>query len=181
MDGKLTDEYKKRSRNRILGRDRLQKIWEDMTDITLPSTVTKAPSEVGKSSQPSLGADEWRTFCTINLMISLIALWGNEPKGSRERDILDNFMDLVTAVKIASFRVTSPERRDAYELHMHRYLVGVLKLYPGTTILPNQHKALHVAEQQAKLGPAHVQWCFSFERGNYELQQLNTNNKICVS
>ena len=139
-----------------------------------------APPTVGTPGEGSLGADEWRTFCTINLPITLIALWGLKPEGSRERRLLDNFMDLVNAVVLASARVTDRERRSAYQHHMHKYLTDILLLFPATEIVSNQHKALHLPEVLEFLGPAHVLWCYGFERGNYELQQINTNNHVCM-
>lgn len=149
-----------------------------MREMELPSWVTKAPPSVGTPGGGALGADQWRTFCTIHLPVTLIAIWGLKAPETRARHLVDNFMDLVVAVNAASARVTSPSRRADYERHMHKYLTDLLILFPGTTISSNQHKALHLSEVLSFLGPAHVLWCYAFERGNYKLQQVNTNNRI---
>lgn len=155
-------------------------VWADMRRMQLPASITPVPPDVGKKTQGSLSADEWRTFVTHILPVTLIGLWGNEPPESRERQILDNFMNLVAAIKISAKRITSPERREAFLRYMHEYLVGILDLYPGTTITQNQHKSLHIADRQERLGPAHVTWAFSPEAGNGQLQKIKTNNKICT-
>ena len=150
-----------------------------MHDTQLPSNYARVPPAVGTKGQGNLGADEWRTFCTINLPVTLVALWGPLGEGSREHQLLCNFMHLVTAVKLASSRRTTSQRLEDYRTHMHRYLVELLELFPGTSILHNQHKALHIPDVFSRIGPAHVQWCFGQERGNGDLEDYNTNNRIC--
>lgn len=178
--GKVLPERKKKPRNRILGKATLARVWRDMEALQAPTSLTRAPPTIGSSGQGTISADEWRTFCTVNLPMTLIAMWGLKDKDSRERKLLDNFLDLVKAVNCASTRITTQKRRDDYSLHMKRHLQTMLELFPGTTITPNQHKALHQQECLSFLGPSHVLWCYGFERGNHELQKISTNNKICT-
>lgn len=166
------------SQTRVLGKKTLQQICDDMEQLQLPSWVSKAPSHPGESKWGKFSADQWRAFCTINLPITLIRLWGSRPKDSREHRMLVNFMHLVTAVKLATMRKTSPSRIAQYEDHMHQYLEGVLVLFPGTGITPYQHMALHFGEQLRRFGPTHSWRCFPFERYNYLLQKIPTNNKF---
>jgi hypothetical protein len=164
-------------KTRVLGQQMLGEIWSDMGKTHLPSSVTPLPKNVGSAQAGSLGADEWRTFCLIHLPITLIRLWeGNE--SSREAQMLKNFMDLVTAVKLASMRTTCASRIQSYELHMQRYLSQLLVLYPGATITPNHHLSLHLPEILDRFGPSHAFRAFVFERGNLILQQTPTNNKM---
>ncbi|GBE86757.1 hypothetical protein SCP_0906380 [Sparassis crispa] len=174
-DGKLI-EGRTRSR-RVLGRRMLSIIWKDMDAVVLPSTLTPPPRRPGTSSG-KLEADELRTFCTINLTISLIWAWGSKPSDSREYRMLQNFMDLITAVKLASLRTMTSERITRYRRHMHRYLRTLLELFPGTTISPNQHNSLHLPEHLERFGPTHSIRAFSFERNNGDLQTILTNNKM---
>ncbi|KAJ3545248.1 hypothetical protein NM688_g5647 [Phlebia brevispora] len=177
--GKLAENRRRKARTRIIGKTRLTAVWKDMNRVELPSTVTPVPSTIGTKAQANLSAAEWRTFCTINLPITLISLWGCKPLDSREYQLLKNFIDLVTAVKLASARVVTAESLAKYQQYMHGYLSDLLELFPGCTILYNQHKALHIQEVFEYVGPAHVQWCFGFEHGNHELQVINTNNRHC--
>ncbi|KAJ3530362.1 hypothetical protein NM688_g7722 [Phlebia brevispora] len=175
--GKLVEERRKGKRTRVIGKQRLSIVWKDMQTTILPSFITPAPITAGTKGQGNLGAAEWRSFCTINLPISLIALWGSFAEDSREYQLLANFMDLVTAVKLVSTRIITAQSLADYRTHLHSYLTNLLVLFPGTTINHNQHRALHIPEIFAHTGPAHAQWCFGFERGNHELQVINTNNQ----
>jgi hypothetical protein len=119
-----------------------------------------------------------RTFCTVNLVFSLIRLWGGEEPNSRKHRMLLNYLDLISAVKIAHKRVMSPSRIARYEFYMHRYLKTLLELYPGTAITPNQHMCLHFGSMLNQFGPVHSWRTFPFERYNYLLQQTKTNMKF---
>ncbi|KZS99481.1 uncharacterized protein LAESUDRAFT_621871, partial [Laetiporus sulphureus 93-53] len=141
----------------------LEALWSDMDNIVLPSWVSRVPRRVGSSSRATglgLGADEWRTFCTIHLTTTLIFLWATFPDESREFQLISNFMDLVTAVKLASMRITTPERRNKCREYTHHYLTTLLELFPGTTIRANQHLLLHLPDILRNLGPAPSIWCF---------------------
>ena len=165
---------------RVLGRETLTEIWNDMERMGLPSWVAPAPHEPGTARHGKFSADQWRTFCTINLVFSLIRLWGREDKDSRKHRMLANFMDLITAVKIAHSRTMTPSRISQYEFHMHRYMVTLLELYPGTRVAPNQHLSLHYGSLLRQFGPTHAWRSFAFERYNYFMQKTKTNMKFGV-
>ncbi|KZS99729.1 uncharacterized protein LAESUDRAFT_605756, partial [Laetiporus sulphureus 93-53] len=169
------------TKSRVLGRRILERIWSDMDEIILPSWVSRVPRRTGSSVNATglgLGADEWRTFCSIHLTTTLIYLWGISPEHSREYNLLANFMDLVTAVKLATRRIITAEIRESCRSYMHHYLTTLLELFPGATIRPNQHMLLHLPDILQTLGPAPSIWCFGFERANYILQQTPTNNRM---
>lgn len=92
--------------------------------------------------------------------------------------MLTNFMHLVTAVKLGTARRVTRDSISAYELHMHRYLTGILELYPNTEISPYQHLALHFGPMLKRFGPSHTWRCFPFERYNYLLQKIPTNSRF---
>lgn len=146
-----------------------------MSRLILPSWVSKGPAHPGEAKGGKLTADQWRSFFTINLPITLTRLWGGEPLGSTKAKMLENFMHLVAAVRIASLRNITEERIRLYEEHMHLYLTTLLDLYPGTEITPYQHMALHFGQYLQRFGPTHGWRCFAFERFNYLLQQTPTN------
>ncbi|KAJ3501185.1 hypothetical protein NLJ89_g9453 [Agrocybe chaxingu] len=109
----------------ILGRETLKEVRIDMDRLVLPSWVSAAPRNPGDAKTGKFTADQWRTFCTINLSLTLNRLWGSEPEGSRKRLMLDNFMHLVTAIKLASMHCVTQDRISHYIFHMHRYLEGL--------------------------------------------------------
>lgn len=88
--------------------------------------------------------------------------------------MLDNYINLVIAVLMATRRSTTPEQRASYTSRMQDYLTGLVKLFPGVSIVPNHHLALHLADFLTWWGPAHG-WSFPFERYNGILKRFPTN------
>lgn len=144
----------------------------------MPSCVPPAPRTVGSARAGTLGADEWYTFCTVNLPITLMRLWGSSSIESNEHWMLSNFADLVIAVKIASQRSITDDEIATYDVHMNHYLETLSSLFPGVTFTPNHHLSLHLSENLRDWGPAAGTHLFGFERGNLSLRSVETNNKI---
>jgi hypothetical protein len=162
----------------VLGRETLKEICADMDRLRLPTWVSPAPRHPGEKKYGKFTADQWRSFCIINLVYTLTRLWGMEPEGSTKRKMLDNFLDLVSAIRIATQREITPDCITKYEKYMKSYLTGVLKLYPGTKITPYQHLALHIGPLLQRFGPTHSWRTFPFERYNNLLQNIQINNKL---
>lgn len=160
----------------ILGTQTLTQIGKDMERIQLPSWVPPGPPHPGETKWGKLHADQWRTFCTVHLPVTLARLWGDRPLKSREYKMLQNFLHLVTAVKLGTTRTTSRRRAKEYEYHMKKYLESLLILFPGIEMTPYQHMALHVGEQLHRFGPTHSWRCYAFERFNHVFQNIETNN-----
>lgn len=152
-----------------------------MALLKTPSWISLAPSHPGEAKWGKFSADQWRTFCSVNLPVTLIRLWGNQPQDSKEYCMLTNFMDLVTAVKLGTMRRVSTSLIDQYEHHMYSYLSTLLDLYPGTEITPYQHLSLHHGPLLRGFGPTNGWRCFPFERCNGRLQQIPTNKKFGMS
>ncbi|KAJ3727949.1 hypothetical protein C8R42DRAFT_572552, partial [Lentinula raphanica] len=171
----------------VLGKRTLAAIREDMERLYLPSWMAAAPSRPGEASQGKFSADQWRTFCTVNLPVTLIRLWGSQPPGDRRHKMLVNYMHLVTSVRLADMRATTEEQIQSFEHHYRAYvttLVGfgdrenVGGLYPHTRITPYQHMMLHFGDLLRRFGPVHSWRCFPFERFNYILQTTKTNSRF---
>lgn len=156
----------------------LEAIQNDIQNTSLPSWVGRVPGNLGSASHGTLSADEWRSACTINLVTSLVRIWGPLPAHTRERQMLDNFMHLVNATKLANMRVLTAERIAEYSVSMLEYLRGILKLYPHKSLLPNHHISLHFPPFLENFGPTNGWRCFPFERYNYLLQKVQTNQRF---
>ncbi|RXW11541.1 hypothetical protein EST38_g14314 [Candolleomyces aberdarensis] len=162
----------------VLGRDVLKEIRKDIEQLNLPSWHSTSHRYPGEKRWGKLTAAQWRTFCIVNLPVTLVRLWGSAPSGSVEQSRLQNFMHLVTAVKFASMYNLNEERISKYEYHMHTYLTSLRRLYPGVTITPYQHLSLHFGEQLRNFGPVHAWRCFAYERYNHILQGIPTNQRF---
>lgn len=149
-----------------------------MKRTILPSGISPVPREVGSPSAGKLTADQWRTFCTIHLPISLVRLWRGEPVGSRRYKVLQNFLHLVTLTSLLHLRSLTPEHVRRIEEENLAYLDGLLALYPSRSLVPKHHMALHLPEMLRDFGPIHAWRTFAFERLNHIFQNIPTNSLI---
>ena len=162
----------------FLGSKLVTQIWEDNNSMMLPSWIGRLPPRIGSTKHGKLSADQLRTACCINFVTTLVRTWGHAPKGSKWREVLDNFMDLVAAVKIAHMRVLTLENIQEYHRLMHRYLSDMLALYPHSGLSPVHHLSLHLTKLMEQYGPVHAWRCFPFERYNGVLQNIPTNSRF---
>ncbi|KAI0055727.1 hypothetical protein BV25DRAFT_1873038 [Artomyces pyxidatus] len=162
--------------NVVLGRTTLSQIHHDMSITVLPSWVDPAPKDFGLKSRGKLSADQWRTGCTINLVITLIRLWGNST--SRRKEMLKNYMDLVTAVELGTMLTTDGHLIELFDESITKYLVSMKFLYKDAKIQPNHHYVCHMPDLLRSFGPVPAWRAFGFERYNYLLQRINTNMRF---
>lgn len=144
----------------------------------MPSWIAPAPRLVGTKECGKLSADQWRTTCTIHMVISLVRLWGSSPKTDRFHQLLKNYMNLVLATKLASMRVVTEDRIRLFETVWINYLKGLQTLFPQIDLAPYQHLTMHFGDYLRRFGPVHAWSCWAFERGNYLLQQIKTNMRF---
>ncbi|KZV62522.1 hypothetical protein PENSPDRAFT_591286, partial [Peniophora sp. CONT] len=152
----------------------------DMLLTVIPSWYGKAPYHMGDGQHRKASADDWRTFVLVNLVVTMVRLWGGFDKSTRERQLLDNFMHLALATKLAGYRKMSRKIVKLYMENMLAWLQGLLTLFPGVDLASNQHLSLHLPNFLLRLGPTHAWRCFAFERWNFLLQSINTNNHECT-
>lgn len=114
------------------------------------------------------------------LPITLTRLWGDHRPESTERKRLDNFMELISAIKLATSRQMTPDKIKKYETHLQRYLKTLLELY-DVDITPYEHLALHFGPMLERFGPTHSWRCNVFESYNYVMRQIPTNHKFGAS
>ena len=177
IDFHLADGPHDISKYRVLDQAIVDTIRADITATHLPSWLERPPKNFGSASHGKLKADQWRTACTVNLVITLTRLWGTAEASDRDRLILDNFLPLVRAVDLATRRTTDPQRIEKFDRHMFHYLETLRTVF-GHQFVPNHHLSLHLHECLLLFGPVHSWWAFPFERYNGLLQHLNTNNKF---
>ncbi|CDO77460.1 hypothetical protein BN946_scf184881.g3 [Trametes cinnabarina] len=176
LDFHLAQEGNDISKFRVIDRETLQRIREDIASMVLPSWMERPPRNFGSPTHGKLKADQWRTACTVSLVITLCRLWGSSEASERQRLLLDNFIHLVSAVDLATRRRTDPNRIARFDAHMVQYLSTLRSLF-NHNFVPNHHLSLHLYECLLLFGPVHAWWAFPFERYNGILQRLNVNNK----
>ena len=157
----------------------MEEIWSDMERTRLPKWITSVPTDWGTARRGKLSANQWRTICTIHLPITLVRLWGKE--SGRKKELLDHFMDLVAAVRIANMRISSPSQVDSYRRFSSRYISKIQVLFPDQKLKPSHHAALHIADFLQLFGPVHSHSAPFFERYINFFHQINTNSKFGMS
>ncbi|KAI0672553.1 hypothetical protein C8Q78DRAFT_971155 [Trametes maxima] len=154
----------------------LDAIRGDIQASFMPSWLPKPPRKFGSASHGKLSADQWRTSCTVNMVITLGRLWGAASATDEEKKALENFMHLIAAVDLATRRSMTVQRAELFDHHISEYLRGLRSLY-NAPLVPNHHLSLHLIECLILFGPTHAWWAFPFERYNGLLQRLNTNHR----
>ena len=162
---------------RLFSSDVLDQIRKDIGKIIVPSWVEKPPSNFGSSMHGKPKADQWRTICTIHMAITLVRLWGKASATDDEHSVLNNFIQLVVAVDVATRRSMSASRAALFDNNMQAYVKGLRSIY-NHTLVPNHHLSLHLKQCLLLFGPVRGWWSYPFERYNGLLQRLNTNHRI---
>ena len=165
----------------VLGKGVLPEVWRDRERTVLPSWVSPIPVEAGSAKAGKLTADQWRTLCTVHLVVTLIRLWGDRDPEDRKHEMLSNFMHLVTATVLLFKRSVTPERIRLYESSIKDYLEGHLRSYPHLNLTPKHHLSLHLPEFLERFGPVHGWTTWGFERLNFKFQRTETNGKSSTS
>src|ERR1700733_825449 len=156
----------------FLGQDTCRKLWDDMSGTLLPSWVGRVPRCVGNGKHKKLSADQWKVLVTIHLPITLVPLWAGSGIFS---DLLENFFDLVKAIRLATSHKVTKESIAAYEQIYDNYLKKMCTIFPQATVTPTQHAGTHFGLFLRNFGPSREYNCFPFERMNHLCQQVKTN------
>lgn len=158
----------------------MKEVYADFDRLVKPSWVTSIPKTVSTVG-PKLKSDEWRTFGSLNLPVTLIRLWSDDDpqdEDSRQRqELLHLTMLLFSAIAAATTRVTSEKHREEYLSHMVQYRQELKRLFPGYDCRANHHIAFHIPDFMAYYGPVHGWWSYPFERMIGMLQRISTNYK----
>lgn len=158
----------------------MEAIWSDVENMIKPSWVTSVPTTLS-SSGPKLKSDQWRTVGSLYLPVTLIRLWSGtsptNPNSKRRHELLHLTMLLLSAIAVATSRVTSADNAKQYLTYMGAYRQELAKQFPTYKCHPNHHLAMHIPEFLAMYGPVHGWWAFPFERMIGMLQRISTNYK----
>ncbi|KAI0310269.1 hypothetical protein OF83DRAFT_1070794 [Amylostereum chailletii] len=162
----------------MLNQGILKELWKITSRTTLPSSMARGPARFGTPGQGRIKADEWRTICLVLLPITLIIEWGNATDGEIERDLLDNFMALVTTVKWATRHMTSERIRNIVQTSYHFYCESLVEIFGEGFLSPNHHLTFHLIECLTLFGPVIGWWAFPFEQYNGIIQRIRNNGRF---
>lgn len=155
----------------------MEEIQGDIAKTVLPSWIGRAPPDIGNPAHGKLSADQWRTLCTVHLPVTLTRVWSQSDATRNQTKMLENFLDLVTAVLWGTPRRLTKKNIKVYDHYIFKYTRGLLSTYPDLHLIPNQHYAMHLGDILRRFGPTHAYWAFPFERFIGLLRQIRTNQK----
>ncbi|KAF8989606.1 hypothetical protein BDQ17DRAFT_1333955 [Cyathus striatus] len=160
----------------VLGKDLMEAIWDGMCHTRLPGWIHPIPHNWGTVKRGKLSSDNWRVIGTIHLPITLIWKWRNET--GRKQLLLQNFMNLVSAVNIANLCSTSRWKAAKYRELMTSYVLGMKELFPDQRLWPVHHMAIHIGDILDLFGPVHAYSSPYYECYINFFHHINTNQKI---
>jgi hypothetical protein len=160
----------------VLCKEMLAHVWSDMKRTVLPTSISPVPREVGSPRAGKLTADQWRTFCTVHLVVTLTRLWGNMPSEDHRAKMLNNFLHLITFTNLLHLRALSSDQIALIERENLAYLTGLRQIYPQFSLVPKHHMSLHLPAMLRDFGPVHAWRTFAFERLNQVFQNVATNS-----
>ena len=148
----------------------IEDILATIESVVQPSWLTRAPV----LSHGKLKADDWRSLATTSFPVALIRLWSHLAD-QKHVELLEMSLVLVSAIIVATSRVTSQQHADEYMRLMTRYRELMHRRFPDYQALPNHHMAMHIGEFLLMYGPVHSWWTYPFERVIGSLQRISTN------
>ncbi|TDL17602.1 hypothetical protein BD410DRAFT_708320, partial [Rickenella mellea] len=155
VDDIIADVKTAKAKVSVLSKAEVEKMHKHIAETIRPVWNAAPPSNLGEAGHGKLKADEWRSTIEFDLPISLAQIWSGCEDGETSQDHVDRYMK-----------------------YMKAYLTSLLELFPGLTLVPNHHNALHLGDVLLRFGPIHGSWMFPFERVIGALQKVNINSKM---
>lgn len=169
----------KKSFKSVLGQNTLTAVWDIMKATNLPDEFSRPPADIGSGKHGRISGSQWHTFFTVYLVMALIPLWSTA--SPRKQAMLDNFMNLVKAIKLATSRSVSLSELQDFTDSYNLFLDGMMELYPWAPYLPNHHITKHFPFFMKLWGPVFAYSTWIVERTNHLFQRMKTNMKRGMS
>jgi hypothetical protein len=147
-------------------------------------------SFLSKTASPT--ADDWRVFAEAFDPLCFLQYWALFGAGSRKafdkqrpdpnprmtQNCLDMLMNLMLIVHLL-FRPSITEvQLTTAEDRIEKFTKMAISQYRGLQEVWNMHSLSHIPQDIRNFGPVYGYWCFSSERFNKTLKNINTNSHI---
>ena len=157
----------------------IEMIRQAISDINLPSWVSRPPFNLGDAEHGSLSADELLILFEIIFPMKLPEIWLLNPGNVRNGLLLHNFADLVLSSNIVTSFKTSGTLADQYTTHFISFRQTRHQLWPNIASVPNDHLAMHNGRLLKHWGPFGALSTFNYETVNGILARVPTNRHSC--
>lgn len=160
------------------GKEEMKKICSCITEMTLPTWVSRPPIDLGKKSagHGKLTAADFLTLFSAVFPLILPEFWylSDNPVDTA---MLTNFYNLVACTNIVASYTTSDSEAQKFSEHYTAYRTTLPQLFPTYHSLPKHHYAEHLAALLSYWGPLASLNEFAGERLNGMLQRIKTNSQ----
>jgi hypothetical protein len=144
-------------------------------DISLPTWVSRPPTNLGQKGHGKLKADHFLVLFTVIFPLLFPAIFLKKD----DKKSLSSFYDLTAATNIlVAFKASNSEAK-AYTEHYIAYRQSIKELFPEFKSTPNHHYAGHNGELLMYWGPLACLSEFAGEHMNGRLQKVKTNKHMC--
>ena len=131
----------------------LAAIHNCISNISLPTWVGRPPSNFGNKSHRKLKAHELLSLFSTIFPLIILEFWYSPTAMQTQKNHLECFHHLVSAMNITCSFKTSNEEADQYTHHYIEYQKLIPVLFPQSHSLPNHHFAMHGGSQLKYWGP----------------------------
>ncbi|KAH9808151.1 hypothetical protein DFH28DRAFT_936399 [Melampsora americana] len=128
------------------------------------------PKGIGTKSNGKLKASEWHSLFSKHLPLIALDVFGSKWSPNdhqRKRLVLENLVSLVECTHFVENKNITEDDTWKFEIDYAKYCKTSATLFPGISIRPNHHYALHIGLSE-----------FGGERLNGMLQSLSNNNLL---
>jgi hypothetical protein len=157
----------------------VQQVRTCIAEVTLPTWVSRPPTNLGELKHGKLKADNFLILFTVILPLLLPQMVLSDD-ASRNAELLKSFFHIVAATNIIVSFKTSNLEAEAYTENYLAYCNCIQNLFPNVKELPKHHYAMHYEALLKYWGPMAALSEFPGERINGMLQKIKTNKHLCM-
>ncbi|MBW0588739.1 hypothetical protein O181_128454 [Austropuccinia psidii MF-1] len=162
------------------------KMMSALSNFKVPFGVTHIPQWLGQAKEGKIKESEWQSLFSIYLPLKAIdillgdidKLLENSNETGKTCILINNFSALVACTHILEAQSITNDLSLQFGEEYWNYCETSRTLFPGYTINPNHHYALHIEKQLKWWGPLNGVLEFAGERLNGILQQIPASGKV---
>ncbi|MBW0473352.1 hypothetical protein O181_013067 [Austropuccinia psidii MF-1] len=162
------------------------KMMSALSNVKVPFGVTHIPQWLGQAKAGKIKESEWQSLFSIYLPLTALdillgyidKLLENPNETGKTCILINNFSALVACTHILEAQSITNDLSLRFGEEYWNYCETSRTLFPGYTINPNHHYALHIEKQLKWWGPLNGVLEFAGERLNGILQQIPASGKV---
>ncbi|MBW0539643.1 hypothetical protein O181_079358, partial [Austropuccinia psidii MF-1] len=165
-----------------LSNEQLIKMKSLLSDVILPSGITRVPPSIGTFKGGKIKSSEWQSLFCIYLPLVVLEVFLEDVElydsnSLENRLLLKNICALICCTNILASHLITEADGKLFLKRYKTYCKTSQKIFSNFKMNPNDHYALHVKSQLSWWGPLTSIWECSGERLNGFLQSFQNNGQ----